>query len=263
MTIFERRQRLLEMLRTNPGLNVPSYADLLGVSQGTIRNDLDALSKENRVIRVRGGAILADQDIEQPQNLISRAFAGRMKNNHRKKQAIAVQAAKLVDDGDAILLDASTTVYHVAKFLSERINLRVVTNCLETAKLLSQNPTHNVMLVGGTLRAGSESVIGPWAENFLEGLCTRLAFISCSGFTPEAGMAEVDLFESQFRLKAIQSAEETIALIDSTKFGKVDLTLSLQPDQINKLYTDTMLEEAWEKRLISCGYSYVLCPLTS
>jgi DeoR/GlpR family transcriptional regulator of sugar metabolism len=249
------------MLRTNPGLSVPSYADLLGVSQGTIRNDLDALSKENRVIRVRGGAILADQENEQSQNLSSRAFAGRMRNNHLKKLAIAVQAAKLVADGDAILLDASTTVYYVAKFLSERTNLRIVTNCLETARLLSQNPTHNVMLVGGILRAGSESVIGPWAENFLDGLCTRFAFISCSGFTPEVGMAEVDLFESQFRLKAIQCAEETIALVDSTKFGKVDLTPSLQPDQIKKLYTDDMLEETWKKRLISNGYTYELCPI--
>ena len=74
-------------------------------------------------------------------------------------------------------------------------------------------------------------------------------------------MAEVDLFESQFRLKAIQSAEETIALVDSTKFGKVDLTPSLQPDQIKKLYTDDMLEESWEKRLGTNGYTYELCPV--
>jgi DeoR/GlpR family transcriptional regulator of sugar metabolism len=261
VTIFDRRQRLLELLRTNPGLSVPQYAVRLGVSQGTVRNDFDALAQEKLVVRVRGGAILNNTYLSKTTDANFNTFSSRLKIHQLQKDCIAREAAKLVRDGDAILLDASTTVFHMIRYLAERQHLRIVTNCLESALQLSNNPTHSVMLVGGFLRAGTVSLVGPWSEQFLDGICTRFAFVSCSGFIPESGMTEVDLFEAQFRLRAIQSAEKVIALADSSKFGKTDLTPSLHSKQIHFLFTDAGLDEKWQKRLDSNGFTYQICSI--
>jgi DeoR/GlpR family transcriptional regulator of sugar metabolism len=247
VTTFERRQKLLDLMRKQPGLSVLEFASVLNVSQGTIRNDLNALAEQKLITRVRGGGTLT------PSLTISNqpgGFSIRTSVNEASKRLIGRETAKLVEDGDAILMDASTTVYHMAQFLRGHRNLRVVTNGIEVARLMAQNPTNTVMLVGGMLKAGSQSVLGPWSEQFLKDLRTKIAFVSCSGFTPEMGMTEIDVFEAQFRIQAIGASTQVVALIDSSKFGKVDLSTSLRVDQISRLFTDQWLEAERQSRLV-------------
>jgi DeoR/GlpR family transcriptional regulator of sugar metabolism len=134
-----------------------------------------------------------------------------------------------------------------------------VTNGLEVARLLSQNPTHMVMLVGGTLRAGTQSVTGPWSQRFLDEVRTRFAFVSCSGFTPEGGMTEVDVYEAEFRVKAISAATQVIALIDASKYGKIELSPSVKLDRISQIFTDRALTPEWVERLERSGVHFTLC----
>jgi len=246
---------LLGLMRKDSTLRVPDIARLLGVSQGTIRNDLNALAGEKQIIRVRGGGVaLADSSLPR-----SSAFAVRASTNQAAKQLIGRSAAELVEDGDSLLLDASSTVYHMARHLRERRGLRVVTNGIEVASLLAQSPTNIVNLVGGILRAGIESVVGPWSERFLQDIRIKTAFVSCSGFRPEIGMTEVDVYEAQFRVKAIEAAGQTIALIDSSKFGKLDLTPSVRMDQISHLFTDSGLSAEWLAPLERSGIAFTIC----
>ena len=186
-------------MRKQPGLSVQEFAEVLKVSQGTVRNDLNALAEQKLITRVRGGGTVT------PSLTFSNNSGFSMRTSMREaaKRAIGREAAKLVEPGDAILLDASTTVYHMAQFLRGHNHLRVVTNGIEVGRLLAKNPTNTVMLVGGMLKAGSQSVLGPWSEHYLKDLCTKTAFVSCSGFTPEAGMTEVDVFEAQFRIHVV------------------------------------------------------------
>jgi DeoR/GlpR family transcriptional regulator of sugar metabolism len=156
-------------------------------------------------------------------------------------------------------LDASTSAYHLAQQLMNHRGLRVVTNGIEVAQLLAQNSTHLIMLVGGILRSGTQSVTGPWSLRFLEEVYTRFAFISCSGFTPENGMSEVDIYEAEFRVKAIAAATQVIGLVDSSKFGKTDLTPSVRLERLNHIYTDRGLSSDWIARLDRSGVSYTLC----
>ena len=118
LTTFERRQRILRLLRDQSGIKVTELAQRLDVSEGTIRNDLSALEKAGHVNRVRGGAVLRDGH-----HFISPSFSARAQVNTRAKQRIARGAADMVEDGDAILLDSSTTVFHIASFLQDRSNL--------------------------------------------------------------------------------------------------------------------------------------------
>lgn len=258
MTTFERRQKLIELLRTQPGLRVPELARLLEVSQGTIRNDLNALDEEGQVMRVRGGAAVnEDSQIQSP------SFTNRSHKNAAAKEAIASRAAELVEDGDSILLDASTTVFYLTRYLQERKKLRVVTNGIEAARALSKNPTNRVILLGGTLNVDGSAISGTLSEQFLQDLHVQTAFISCSGITPENGLTEVNLDEAQLKIKMVRAAERVIAMVDSSKFGKVDLTSFAQLHQVAHLYSDEGLNREWVTALQQTGLSFSVCSKSS
>lgn len=254
MTSYERRQSLLDILRKQPGLRVPELAVALNVSEGTVRNDLNALEEQGLLMRVHGGAVLNQQD--QFQN---NSFVRRYQQNAAAKLAIAREAAALVKDSDSILLDASSTVYYLAKALAERRHLRVMTNGFEVARELAQNTTNTVILLGGVVNNESSSVTGLLSEHIIEELSIQKAFLSCSGFSLERGMTEVLLAEAQLKRKAIESSQQLFALIDSTKFGKEDLTSFARPEKINCLFTDTRLSSDWTARLKQAGIEFTIC----
>ncbi len=254
MTTYERRHSLLDILRKQPGLRVPEIARMLNVSDGTIRNDFNALEGEGRLKRVHGGAVLTEQD--QFQN---NSFVRRYNHNVAAKIAIAREAALLVDDGNSIFLDASSTCYYLARALSERTKLRVMTNGFEVARELAQNASNSVILVGGVVNNDSSSVTGLLSEQIIAEMHSEKAFFSCSGFSIKRGMTEVHFEEAQLKRKAIESAQQVIALIDSSKFGKEDLTPFARPDQITHLFTDSAIGNEWKTRLEQANMSCTVC----
>jgi len=254
LTTYERRQSLLVILRKQPGLRVPELAIALSVSEGTVRNDLNALEEQALLIRVHGGAVLNQQG--QFQNS---SFLRRYHQNSAPKRAIAREAAFLVDDSDSILLDASSTGYYFAKALSERRRLRVITNGFEVARELAQNSTNTVILIGGVVNNESSSVTGLLSEHIIEELHIQKAFLSCSGFSLERGMTEVHLAEAQLKRKVIESSQQLFALVDSSKFGKEDLTSFTRPEKINRLLTDNQLSSDWVERLGQAGVEFTIC----
>ena len=254
MTTYQRRQSLLDILRKQPGSRVTELAEVLDVSEGTVRNDLNALEEEGRLRRVHGGAILIDKD--QFQN---DSFLRRFNQNVDAKLAIAQEAAALVMDGDSIFLDASSTCYYLARTLADRTRLRVMTNGFEVARELAQNTSNTVILVGGVVNNESSSVTGLLSEQIIADMHTEKAFFSCSGFSDERGMTEVHFEEAQLKRKAIESSQQVIALIDSSKFGKEDLTPFARPQQINHLFTDSSITGEWITRLQSVNILFTVC----
>jgi DeoR family transcriptional regulator, fructose operon transcriptional repressor len=254
LTTYERRQSLLELLRRQPGLRVPELAIALGVSDGTVRNDLNALDQQGRLMRVHGGAVLNQQDHFQ-----NSSFLRRFQQNAAAKRAIARAAAVLVNDSDSILLDASSTAYYFAKELSERRLLRVLTNGFEVARELAQNSSNTVILIGGVVNNDSASVTGLLSEQIIADMHIQKAFLSCSGFSLERGMTEVHLAEAQLKRKAIESSQLLFALVDSSKFGKEDLTPFAHPEKISRLFTDSGLSASWVERLNQAGMDFTIC----
>ena len=254
MTTFERRFRLLTLLKEQPGIRVPDLARILDVSEGTIRNDLNALSESGQLTRVWGGAVpMATEERVSP------AYTSRSRMNLSAKQVIARAAAGLVQDGDSILLDASTTIFHMAGFLSERRNLTVVTNGIEVGRELAQNPTNVVMLLGGILRPDGTAITRPSNEHFLKEMHIKTAFVSSSGFSLKEGLTEVDFHEAQFKRTMLASAGRVIALIDASKFGRVDLTPFAEISTISQVFVDRQLSHDWIARMDQAGLAYTLC----
>jgi DeoR/GlpR family transcriptional regulator of sugar metabolism len=254
MTTFDRRQRVMNILREQPGIRVPEVAELLGVSEGTIRNDLKSLSGSGQVTRVWGGGVLLDE--RQGRHPI---FSTRLVTHRSAKQAIALQAVALVQDNDSMILDSSTSSYYLACCLKERRDLTIITNGIESARELAKNSSNTVILLGGVLRVDGTAISIPLAEQILTEYHIKTAFFSCSGFTLESGPTEVDIHEAQFKRKVIASSGNIVALIDSSKFGRADLTSFARLDQITRLFTDDNLPPAWVKKLKHAGVPFTLC----
>jgi DeoR family fructose operon transcriptional repressor len=232
---------------------VPDLARLLEVSEGTIRNDLRALAASGQLTRVWGGGIPAEE------RGVSPAYTARAQMNQPAKQAIARMAAGLVADGDSVLLDASTTVFHMAYYLQERRHLTVITNGIDIGRELAHELSNTVILLGGILRPDGSAITHPTHDPLLKDLHIKTAFISSSGFSIEAGLTEVDLHEAQFKGTMIASAGRLVALIDSSKFGKVDLTSCARIEQISHIFTDNDLSMAWREQLTQAGVALTLC----
>lgn len=253
-TTFDRRRRLLGLIGDRPGIRVTQAARLLRVSEGTIRNDLNALAKQGRLQRVRGGGVPTD---EHP--AYSPAFAARFRTQDKAKQQIARWAAELVEDGDTILFDASSTVYHMTPFLRDRRRLTVVTNGIEVGRKLAQESSHTVMLLGGVLNSDGVPVTDLVSDQFLKDLHIKSAFVSCVGFTPEAGLTEGDIRDAQIKSKMIAAASSVVALIDSSKFGLSSLAPFARVDQIAHIFTDSNLAPRWIQQLRSICPTLTVC----
>ena len=132
------------------------------------------------------------------------SFMRRYKQNVAAKLAIAREAALFVMDGDSILLDASSTAYYLARELSGRNKLRVMTNGFEVARELAENTSNAVILIGGVVNNDSSSVTGLLSEQIIAEMHIEKAFFSCSGFSMERGMTEVHFEEAQLKRKAIE-----------------------------------------------------------
>ncbi|HVM71105.1 MAG TPA: DeoR/GlpR family DNA-binding transcription regulator [Anaerolineales bacterium] len=254
MTTYERRQTLRDLLRRQPGLRVPEIAEALGISEGTVRHDLNALQEEGLLTRFHGGAVLIEQ-----RNFNNTSFASRHREHAVEKEIIARTAAGLVQNGDSILLDASSTIYYFALALESRQRLRVVTNGMDVARLMAQNPTNTVILIGGILNRDGSSVTGLFGEQVIQELHIQKAFVSCSGFSVARGLTEVHLEEAQLKRKAIESAQQVFALVDSSKLGKEDLTPFARPDQICCLYTDGGVSQEWKQAIERAGIALHIC----
>lgn len=254
MTTHIRRQSLIRLLQKQPGISVPELAESLGVSNGTIRNDLDYLEKEGTLTRVHGGAILNGQTRQS-----DTSFDRRYQEHPGHKSMIARKAAELVDDGTSLLLDASTTAYYLAQQLADRQRLRVVTNGIDVARLMARNSSNLVVLIGGIVTSDGSSVTGSLSEQIIRDLHIQMAFVSCSGLSLTRGLTDVLLAEAELKGKAIASAQAVYALVDSSKIGKEDLTPFAGLDQISHLYTDSDISAEWMARLTDAGVHFTIC----
>jgi ribose transport system substrate-binding protein len=257
-TTFERRQQILKLLQEQSSAKVSELAELLEVSEATIRKDLTALDESQKLTRVRGGAALPE--VSHTQNPV---LAARAKVNAIAKQHIARCAATMVEDGDSILLDASTSVLHMVPFLQEHRNLTIFTNGIEIGCILARNPANTVILIGGMIRPQGTSVEGYFGEEILKELRIKTAFVSCTGFMTETGLTELDIQEIPLKRHMINCANQVVALIDSTKFGQTALTAFATVDQISRIVTDSDIDPAYIEELRHAQINVTICGETT
>ena len=254
MTAFERRHKILDLLRERPAIRVTELTEVFGVSQGTIRNDLRLLTETDQINRVRGGVEAREgYEIRNP------AFLARTRIRADAKAWIASRAADMLQDGDAILLDDSTTVFQMVSYLAEYRGLTIVTNSMELAQALQDNTSHTVILVGGVLRPGAVSATGQPAEHMLQSLHVKTAFLSYAAYDISLGFTDPDIQTAQLKAQMVAAAQQTVVLIDSSKFGKVHLAACANTDRISHVITDTGLDASYFEALRKLDLTLTVC----
>ncbi len=247
---FERRQNILRVLAEEPGIRVTQLAKRLNVSEGTIRNDLTTLEAEERVRRVRGGAILIDSDIS--------AVKQSPVPNVTAKERIAHWAAEIVKNGDAIWLDAGTTGQMMVSHLQDR-TLTVVTNGLKVALALSEQGQHTVILIGGRIGQDGIYTVGAPNDPILKALHLDIVFISCVGFSLDRGLTVRDVEDGQLKEKVLGAAEHVVALVDSTKFGQQGFVPFANVEQLSHLITDSEISPEFVQQMRQANINLTIC----
>jgi ribose transport system substrate-binding protein len=253
---YGRHQAILELVQRYESVRVTDLAEQLNVSESTVRNDLETLDEQGQLVRVRGGAIakLGGHTDEPAPYLSQRAL-----NHAKEKQAIARWAAGMIEDGDIIILDASSTIFHIAPFLRDRRELTIFTNGIDVARLLAKEPSNTVIVLGGILRSNGNSITGEISKQLLQDYHVQTAFVSCSGFTPDQGFFEVDLREAQMKTLMIQAAQQRVALLDSSKIGRVGLTVYGTLADFNYVVTDENITRPVIEEIRQAGVHVIVC----
>lgn len=237
ITDSSRESQILQELNTSGSVVVADLASRFGVSAVTIRKDLDALEQRSMLKRVRGGAVQAAATDEG-------SFAHRLTENADAKQALAAAAADLVQDGDIVSLDSSTSCYWLAQKLVDHRDLIVVTYGLHVATFLMDESSAMVVMPGGVLRRPSGSMVGSLSDP-LEGRGRiRKAFFGIRSLSRQHGLMELALDEAEAKRSLVRSADSVYALFTSDKTSGFALHSFAPPSVVSGLYTDAPLAPA-------------------
>lgn len=229
---FDRRSQILSLLQRERRASTRALSEAFGVSEVTIRSDLALLEREGTVQRRHGGAEISGGYQAEL------SFADRRHLHAREKQRLAQAAAALVRDGDTILLDNSTSAYQLAHLLGDRTNLRVVTNGFPIAAALAPCKGVEVILLGGVLRHETASLVGPFAPQMLASLHAHRAFVSAGGLSTARGLTDADIREVEVKRALVQAADELVALVDASKFGREAFLTFAPLADVDVLLTD-------------------------
>ena len=253
MLAIERRNRILARLRAEKHVVVSELAKQFEVSEETIRRDLDKMEKEGQVVKSYGGAVLSENGAaELP-------FVVRKRSNVAEKQKIAELAASLVSDGDAIILDASSTAVFIARKLKTKKNITIITNSVEVLMELSDVTGWRILSTGGTLKENSCALIGPQAEEMLASYHVGKVILSCKGVDEDGGFSDSNDSHASLKRKMLACGAQKIFAVDSSKFGKRSFIEISGFEGIDAVLTDKRPPEHWVKLLASHGVE-LLCP---
>ncbi|PWU43843.1 DeoR family transcriptional regulator [Micromonospora globispora] len=237
MLARQRQAAILERVRSTGGVRVTELAAEFGVSDMTIRRDLDTLHEQGLLAKVHGGATIAG-----PSSTDEPGFRAKSVRQSAEKAAIATRAAQLVQPGAAIALSAGTTTAELARRLVDVPGLTVVTNSLPVAEILhvGGRPDQTVVLTGG-LRTPSDALVGPLAVSAIASLHLDLLFLGVHGISGRAGFTTPNLMEADTDRALVAAADRLVVLADHTKWGTVGISSIVGLDAANVLITDDRL----------------------
>ncbi|MGV9765018.1 MULTISPECIES: DeoR/GlpR family DNA-binding transcription regulator [Micromonospora] len=245
MLAQQRQSAILELIRQRGGVRVSHLVSRFGVSDMTIRRDLEVLADRGLIDKVHGGATLAGPgSTEEP------GFAAKSVRQQAEKRAIAERAAGLVEPGMAVALSAGTTTAALAARLAEVRGLTVVTNSIPVADALYQNPRadQTVVLTGG-IRTPSDALTGPVAEAAIAALNVDLLFLGVHGMNPRTGFTTPNLLEAAVNRRLIGAARRLVVLADHTKWETIGIATIAPLEEADVLITDAGLSPEARRQL--------------
>ena len=233
-TAKERRALILKLIDSNDEVSVNDLGQIFHTSTVTIRKDLTILQQRNLLNRTRGGAIRKPvENLNEDNNIAKKRMF-----NAREKECIGKAAAKLIRNGDHIMLDSGTTTLEIAKNLDNFYDLTIITNSVNIAEVCLRYNRFTVIVLGGHLRINSHSTVGPLALNTLSHFSNYKLFLGVDSFSLESGISTPNLEEAMLNQAMIAQASRTIAVFDASKFNKRSFCHIAQVQEIDTIITD-------------------------
>jgi DeoR/GlpR family transcriptional regulator of sugar metabolism len=232
----QRQASILDRVRRTGGARVADLVRVLGVSDMTIRRDIEALAERGLVAKVHGGAIAIDGTTDEP------GYAAKSGQQRAEKLAIARAAAELVKPGSAVGISAGTTTAALARELVEVPELTVVTNSIPVADVFYHHgrPDQTVVLTGGT-RTPSDALVGPVAQEAAARINLDLLFLGVHGMSGRAGYTTPNLSEADTNRSLVAAARRLVVLADHTKWDMIGIATIAALGEAQVVVTDAGL----------------------
>lgn len=230
----ERQKKIVALLATKDILTISELMTIFDISIETVRRDLTLLEKQGSIQKVYGGAKLKDISFGEP------TLENRLMDRLSQKEAIGKKCSEFINDGDCIFIDSGSTTFHIAKQLTNKKNLTIITNSIPVVNELI-NTDFEIIIIGGRIRHNERSVVTyDYIFNFA-GLNIQKSFICASGITVENGVSDFNMQEAVTRKIIIERSKEVFVAADSSKFHR-DVTINIAPlDKIDYIITDSQL----------------------
>jgi DeoR/GlpR family transcriptional regulator of sugar metabolism len=246
----QRRDRLLEMVRTRRFASLPELVEQLGVSESTVRRDLELLEEQGTVRRFHGGVLYSGTSPKLPHFDVREPF------QWDQKKAIAQCAASLIQDGDTILLDGGSTTYEVARLLVGR-PLHVVTTSLPVANLFASDANSDLVFIGGNICPRSGVARGPYADEMLAKVRVRKTILSTAAVSEE-GFFNNNLLLVQTERAMMRAGDRVIVVADSTKFGRQSLGHVCPLGAVHQMVVDDRISDEWREKIRAAGVELIV-----
>ncbi len=234
----ERRQEILRQVQKAGRVSVYDLSQQFGVSEVTVRADLQALAESNLLVRTHGGAVPAGRGLPEL------SLSLRRQQQVSEKNRIGEAGATLVADGDAIFLDTSSTALAIAQRLKQLRHLTIITNSLAIAQEMLDAPGVTVVMPGGQLRRETVSLTGTDGLEMLRKFNIQKGFFGAHGLNVPEGLTDVSAAEADVKRPLVAMCKQVVAVLDATKWGRVGLASFATISEIDIVITDLLAPAA-------------------
>jgi DeoR family transcriptional regulator of aga operon len=248
----ERRQEILRRVNQNRRVSVTELSQQFGVSEVTIRSDLQALAEHNLVVRTHGGAVLASG------GLYELSLALRRQQHTQEKRRIGEAGAAMVAHGDAIFLDSSSTALAIAQRLKNHRHLTIITNSLAVSQEMLDALDVTVVMAGGRLRRDTASLVGTDGLEMLRKFNIQKGFFGAHGISLPEGLTDVSADEAEVKRPLVAMCRQVVVVLDATKWGRVGLASFAQLEEIDSVITDVDAPPEMVEQVRSLGIEVIL-----
>lgn len=238
MLAIERKHKILDLIVRDRKVVVTDLSQQFGVTEETVRRDLNQLERDGLLSRTHGGAVARKGEAEDL------PYRTRHLTNLEAKRAIAAKVADLVSDGQSVMMDSSSTAYEALGALKAHRDLTLITN---SVRILSDPDltSHTIMSVGGELRRRSMTFVGPLASQAIAQFNADVALISCKALSRTSGIMETNVPDAEVKRAFIRSARRVCLLVDGGKFDRTALITIGGFEPIDMVITDRQPSEPW------------------
>ena len=247
----ERRNKILEILSQHHRILVREIAAQVATSPVTIRKDLETLENRGMLRRVHGGAIAINPSV------LDLALTEKERLHTREKERIARAAVRLIEEGDVIILDSGSTTTAIARLLKPYRGITIITNAVNIAWVLAGSE-NEVILIGGTVREKSFSLVGPLSEAAICQLTADKLFLGVDGIHFENGLTTPNLLEANINRMMVRASTRVIVTADASKFGRKSMGVIADLTAAHTIITDQQIALQDLQRLRDMGIEVIL-----